>query len=350
MRIHALVPLAPVAAALLMIVSACSDELETTGPGGFGQAAITTPPSVPPGPPADAKPVIIAFPTAGGSAGAGTTTLLEVLLTDRKGNPVAGRSVTWTSTNGGTLNPAESVTDASGFAASSLTVTHVAGTQHVITAQSGSQTATTTVTVLAGPAFVMAAYGSNPPTEQVGNTRTISVVVTDVFGNPVADHDVNWFGDGVSPLFSKTGANGVASVNWTAGQVAGQFQAASASAYGEEEELENAPIDFTMQTIAGPPAVIEIDPESRTITGFDNEKAWFSAQVFDGFDNQIGNAPIQWSISSGGNATIDQAGLVTVSPQYCGSTVVLTVTAASGEATQNALLTVVPSTFCQTSN
>ncbi|HWQ29066.1 MAG TPA: Ig-like domain-containing protein, partial [Dehalococcoidia bacterium] len=55
---------------------------------------------------------------------------LEVLVRDRFGNPVAGARVTWAAlTGGGTMNPAESVTDSAGRASTRWTLGLVPGTQ-----------------------------------------------------------------------------------------------------------------------------------------------------------------------------------------------------------------------------
>src|ERR687891_264478 len=98
MRKRVLFPTAVLGAATLMVVAACSDRTEPTG---VPQAAITVPPTVPPGPPPDAgKPTMgISFVDGGGNLPAGGTALHRVQVTDKKGNPLAGRLVQWSSTS-----------------------------------------------------------------------------------------------------------------------------------------------------------------------------------------------------------------------------------------------------------
>jgi hypothetical protein len=67
---------------------------------------------------------------------AGGDVTITAQLADANGNPVAeaGRTVTWSSTNGGSLSPNPSSTDANGIATVTFTTSEVPDTEHVITA------------------------------------------------------------------------------------------------------------------------------------------------------------------------------------------------------------------------
>lgn len=79
----------------------------------------------------------------------GTTVSVEAALSDQYNNPVttAGLTVNWTSTNGGTFSNPTSITNSSGVATISFTPTGSIGSQHTITATTGSYTGNGVMTV-----------------------------------------------------------------------------------------------------------------------------------------------------------------------------------------------------------
>lgn len=79
----------------------------------------------------------------------GTTVSVEAALSDQYNNPVttAGLTVNWSSTNGGTFSNPTSITNSSGVATISFTPTGSIGSQHTITATTGSYTGNGVMTV-----------------------------------------------------------------------------------------------------------------------------------------------------------------------------------------------------------
>jgi hypothetical protein len=104
---------------------------------------------VPPGPPTNVgKPVSVTFVDWEESVAPGRSVAIRVLIDDKKSRPVAGRAVVWSSTNGGSFDPAESVSDASGYATTTFTASIVQDTEHHITADAGSTSASASLMVI----------------------------------------------------------------------------------------------------------------------------------------------------------------------------------------------------------
>ena len=90
------------------------------------------------------------------SPAAGSSVTITAQLADQYGNPTAGprRTVTWSSTNGGSFNPTTSESDGNGTATTTFTTSVVAGTSHAVTATSGPPARTGTsepITTVVGP-------------------------------------------------------------------------------------------------------------------------------------------------------------------------------------------------------
>ncbi len=153
------------------------------------------------------------------------TAIVSVTVTDCGDNGVPGETVNLL-TSQGSLLPASGTTGSSGVATATLSAGTVAGTA-VITATSDGLSATTTVVIEPGlPATVtvMANPGSIPANGT--STSTITVIVTDQYGNAVAD------GTGVTLDYSPTAlgilspssiatTNGSESATFTADTVTG---------------------------------------------------------------------------------------------------------------------------------
>ena len=171
-------------------------------------------------------PVSLTVVAAPSSIPVGTgTAIVTVTVTDCGDNGVPGETVNLL-TSQGSLLPASGTTGSSGVATATLSAGTVAGTA-VITATSDGLSATTTVVIEPGlPATVtvMANPGSIPANGT--STSTITVIVTDQYGNAVAD------GTGVTLDYSPTAlgilspssiatTNGSGSATFTADTVTG---------------------------------------------------------------------------------------------------------------------------------
>jgi hypothetical protein len=319
------------AAAATVAFAACTD-VKPTGPDLPPASAITVPPKVPPGPPADAgKPVGAVTVAAGATTveAAGSVNVTAT-VTDTKGTALCGIGVTWSSTNGGSFTPQSGTTDADGHATTSFQVGTIPGTQHGVTATSSGHSASVTITVEHGPAAKIAVYQGNGGNQTAGTTRTISALVTDAYDNPVPGWEVDWSvtnypGDansvGVSPGYSLTDANGVASATLSVGISAGPLIAEASSLDAGSVPLTGSAVRFALTVVPGDPATVTVCPASNnvpdcvpsaTVSSAVGSTATFVVQsVKDTFGNAITSYTATWTRSntalvtvSGGVATV----------------------------------------------
>lgn len=174
----------------------------------------------------------------------------SVLVRDQNNTPVAGVTVTWSSTGGGgTLKELVTTTNGSGIASDTLTLTENAiphTVQAAVTGLIGSPV-TFTDNATAGNAVLMALNGGN---SQVGPVSTAlpaphAVIVRDAYNNPKPSAPVSWAvglgGGSINPPGgATTNAGGIASVTRTLGAVAG-VHTDTASVTG----LTGSPVVFT---------------------------------------------------------------------------------------------------------
>ena len=202
-------------------------------------------------PPTPANVAAIAGGEQSGLVGTALLDSLRVRVTDTEGNGVAGVRVDWSVlTNGSQISPATANTNSSG----------VASAQFTLGPSEGDQQAQAEVTGVNGSPVVFTAHGHVQPLVATtieplaGNAQhgftgavlpdSLTVRVTDGSGNGVPGVTVNWtivMGDGtVSPASSGTNGSGVASAEFTLGQVAGEQQVQA-----EASGLTGSPVLFT---------------------------------------------------------------------------------------------------------
>ena len=156
---------------------------------------------------------------------------LSAVVRDQNSNPVQGVTVAWSLTSGaGSLSQPTSITNASGIAIDSLTVTQVAGprtVQAVVTGLIGSPM-TFTHTATAGNAVSMALNDGNNQAGPVSTSLPTphTVIVRDAYNNPKPAFGVTWvlgLGAGaISPSgVVNTNGSGIASVVRTLGPAIG---------------------------------------------------------------------------------------------------------------------------------
>lgn len=227
---------------------------------------------------------------------------LVVKLTDQAGNPIAGATITWTTPDGGTLNPTQSTTNSSGEASSVPTLGPTAGTNHVVAAlaSASSVQVTFTATGAASAATHLTAVTPPPASATVGTTAPVAVRVTDDNGNTVAGALVSFVvgvnsgavsapgGTAAATVTATADATGNATVAWTLGTVPGQ-QTLTAS-------LSNGPsLTLTTTTGPGPAAKLAFD---RTPSANATSGSIFPVEPILTIEDQYGNAIAQ------GGATI----------------------------------------------
>ncbi|HEU0015526.1 MAG TPA: Ig-like domain-containing protein, partial [Longimicrobium sp.] len=234
---------------LLLLAAAVSCDSPTDGRGG---------------PPATLDAVSGDAQTA--AAGTELPQPLVVRVTDERGRPVRGQEVSWVVTQGGgSVSPAEAVTDADGLASARWTLGTVAVDSQRVEAQTGMGTergllvaAFRADAVPGAPAFVtpvgpplLAGIAGLPLLDSV------AVKVADEHGNPVPGAAVVWTvrsgGGSVSPATSAADSTGTARALWTLGtQGAQTLEAAAgvgvATAFAANLDL---PLGAVLQKVSG---------------------------------------------------------------------------------------------------
>jgi adhesin/invasin len=171
-----------------------------------------------------------------------------VLVTDAHGNPVQGASVTFAVVSGGgSTTAASATTDASGIATVGWTLGTTPGA-NTLSATSGSLSGspvTFHATGTVGPAAAMILNAGDGQSATAGTPVDIdpSVLVTDIYGNPVPGVAVGFavdLGGGLTTAASATtDTSGIATVGWTLGDPGTNTLTAAA------DGLAGSPVTFT---------------------------------------------------------------------------------------------------------
>ena len=255
-------------------------------------------------------PVIAQTATASGdgqTAQVGTLlpNALRVIVT-LSGVPQQGTTVSWAAAGtGASVNPATSLTDASGVATTSWTLGSTAGTQHVTATLSGAtgSPVTFSATASAAPVPVIAMTLAANGNGQTGTVATalanpLRVVVT-LSGAVQQGVTVTWAAAGtgasVNPLTSQTDASGIATTTWMLGQTAGS-QSATATLAGAT----GSPVTFN--ATATPGAATQL-----SLSSGNNQSANLSTpfggllvvKVGDQFNNGVAGDTVAWAVTSG---------------------------------------------------
>lgn len=137
-------------------------------------------------------------------------------------NGVPGVTVNFTANNGAVPNPPSVVTDAKGFAPTTLQLPTTASKISVTATSAGLKNVIIVEYAVAGPAANIAAISGNNQSAPAGTQlpSTLTVLVTDQYGNPVSGTGVTFSDGGAGGTFSNsnpvaTGANGRASQFYT---------------------------------------------------------------------------------------------------------------------------------------
>jgi hypothetical protein len=285
-------------------------------------------------------PVATAIAVSSGNNQSGTngtqlSQALSALVTDQYGNPLPGNSVTFTDNGaGGTFsNTNPVVTGANGIATQMYTLPSSGSTITInATAKGVSSSAVFTENFTAQTPTKISITSGNNQSAAAGTQlpQTLTVLVSDQYGNPVAGNSVTFTDNGAGGTFSNTnpvvtGANGTASQTYT-------LPATGA----------NVTIDATATGISGPAVFTETSialvPTTIAITGGNNQTAAAGTQlpqmltvlVSDQYGNPVSGNPVTFSDNGAGGsfpngnaATTGANGTATVS--YALPTTVTTV-------------------------
>ena len=267
----------------------------------------TEPPAPPPDPPRPTT-VTVAPPTALLTA-LSATVQLTAEVRDQNGQVMAGAGATWTSSNA-------SVATVGG----SGLVTAAGNGTATITATAGGVSGTATVTVTQVVSAVVVSPAAD--TLVAGDTLRLSAEATDANGHPVAGAEFTW----ASGDMSVAVVDGSGLVTGTgAGEV--EITATSSGVTGRGEFTVMAPL----------PTAIVVTPDTVALTAL-GETEQLAAEVRDQAGRAMAGVAVSWSSADTTVAAVDSAGLVTAAGS--GAT---TITAAAGQASGEAVVTVMPS-------
>jgi len=200
---------------------------------------------------------------------------------DASGNPLSGRTVTWT-----TGTPGVATVSASGL------VSGVAAGSATITATSEGKTGNAAVTV----PVPVASVAVSPASATVANGNTVQLTATtlDASGNTLTGRTVTWV----------SGATGVATVSAT-GLVTGvAVGSATVTATSEGQSGQSA---ITVTSV--PVASVAVSPSSAAVLV--GSTVQLTATPLDASGNPLGGRTITWTSSAPGVATVSASGVVT---------------------------------------
>ena len=248
-------------------------------------------------------------PAEASFAALGDTVRLSAEALDANGQTVAGAGFSWA-----TSEATVATVDASGL------VTAVASGSATITAMSGSVSGSATVTV----AQEVSAVTVVPDTATVveGDTLRLAATVTDANGQVVTGAEFVW-GSGDTTVAVVDASGLVTGVG--AGQV--QVTATAAGVTGRAELTVVAPV----------PTAVAVTPDTVVLTSL-GQTAQLTAAVRDQAGRAMDGVPVAWSSADTTVAVVDSAGLVGAVGGGAA-----TITATAGEASGDALVTVVQS-------
>lgn len=235
------------------------------------------------------------------TAGSTLADSLVVRATDSEGNPVAGVTVTWTATGGGTVSEVSTVTGADGRAGVKRTLGTAAGAQATVAASAGLEGSPITFTAIAAVGSAGKLVVEQQPSSSASSgtpfERQPRVQIQDANGNNVlgagraisaeiasgpagatlsgsATVSTNAGGMAVFTNLSITGPAGAYTLNFTGANLTGATSSSITLAAGAATRLA-----FTLQpsnTVAGaaiapPPRVAIQDALGQTVTSANNE-------------------------------------------------------------------------------
>ena len=242
------------------------------------------------------------------SLSVGQTAQLTAMLRDANGNPLSGRTLSWSSNN-----PAVATVSASGLA------TAIAAGSAVITAASEGKSGTASIGVGVPQAtLVRIILAPDTATVNAGKTQQFSVSgkYSDSSSAPV------------SATFAATGGTITTNGLYTASQTAGTFSVIATSA--------NLADTSTVAVVRPPVASVVVNPALDTVPV--GQTLQLTATPRDAAGTALTGRVVTWASSNAAVATVSSSGLLTaVAPGF----VVITATSEGVNGTSNILVAVV---------
>jgi hypothetical protein len=240
-----------------------------------------------------------------GAAGAALPRPLVVKVTDSLGTPVASQIVAFTldpEVDGASVSPGTARTQADGTARANWVLGGASGTQGVIARVVGADELAVRFDASVGPAPAqrIELVGGTDQRAPVGTAlpQPLVVVVTDVFGNPVPDIEVEWDASSgtLDPESSATGPDGRASSSWVLGSSLGAHTATAMSG-----ELEGSPVTFTATAEPGSAnRLLRVSGNGQSARPGQELAEPLVVRLVDRDGNGISGRAVTWVVGAGG--------------------------------------------------
>lgn len=233
---------------------------------------------------------------------------IVVRVTDSDGAPLPGQLVEFLTTEpGAAITPQTATTGPNGIAGARWVLGTTSGTQRVIARVVGDGVpdgieATFEASVRSADAARIEVASGNDQAGAVGTAlpNPLVVLVTDQFGNPVADILVDWeTEDGsVNPSSSRTGLDGRAETSWLLGSSSGS-QTATASIDG----LDGSPVIFAGTAIPGSAnGLVRVSGNGQSGRPGEELDQPLVVRLVDRHGNGIPNQAVTWLVGAGGGS------------------------------------------------
>ncbi|CAM4027482.1 Big-1 domain-containing protein [Rahnella bruchi] len=229
------------------------------------------------------------------------TNSIELVVLDAGNNPVTGESITFSATNGTTVNTATSVTNSEGKASTDLT-SLVAGSSQITATSDSGETLEQTVTFVAdtGTATITSGDLSIVTNDSVANgsaRNQVQVKVTDARGNAVPAQKVTFSaGNGaVIETSGTTDSKGLVIVGLTSKKAGDSLVTASVNSHSQTI---NTTFKADKSTLTG---VLSVKQDDAVANGSATNSV--QALISDANGNPIENEPVSFSANNGANIT-----------------------------------------------
>jgi protocatechuate 3,4-dioxygenase beta subunit len=257
--------------------------------------------------PSEGSPAAISIQSGGTQNGTAGDTLepLVVKVVDRRGEPVVRQRVAFAidpNVTGAEVTPDIATTNEEGLATAEWVLGAVTGTQTARATVVGIEDLNVTfeAIVAAGPAQRLEYFSGNDQTTAVGTglPQPLAVRVTDAFGNPVADIEVQWDAESgsVDPGSSLSGSDGLAQTSWVLGSPTGTQNAKASSG-----QLEGSPVGFTATAVPGTASrLVQVSGNNQSGPPTRELSNPLVVRLVDQEGNGVPGRAVTWVVGTGG--------------------------------------------------
>lgn len=240
----------------------------------------------------------VAFDTENPTVSAGGSTTLRVTITDADEAPVNGATVAFESGAGGKLASDSATSNDNGVAKVELKAGETLATT-TITARSSGITDKTNPKIVAGPPATID-LSAAPKKLAFNNEATLSLSVTDEFGNPVKGSTVRFRSAGkpsggqFSPVSVTTDSDGRASGTYAAGNKAGDY-----TIQAETPGITSNSVKINIDPTAAELADLTLSTGSQSIPADGESSTFVRASVTDTSGNPVEGITVDFTTSEG---------------------------------------------------